>query len=117
MSELRPDQQRAFLCIVCGEVIDGLSAEQTKDAPRPQGWSYDPARSVIDNAVAYATMQNMEANEALILAHVEGQHTIAEVLVCLGTARNALMEIREVAGGWAEWSDLEPTVQRGLGGR
>lgn len=116
MSELRDDQRIGWLCFICGEAIDGLDAEQTKDAPPPKNWAYDKSLSIAENAVAYATVQNIEANEALILAHMEGQHTIREVLLALGQARNALSEIREVAGGWAEWeTELAETVARGLG--
>jgi hypothetical protein len=118
MSEqpLRPDQRIGFVCPVGGCIIDGLDASQTKDAPAPVGWQ-PPGDDIITNAASFAVAQNMQANEALILAHVESQHTVKQLLIALGVARNALQEIRETlaTNGALGAATIYRLIDRGLG--
>lgn len=81
----------ALRCPICGEPIDAL---------RRPGASED---------------EILEATHALVLMHVQSQHTMHAVLTALGTARNALMDLREATKGWAEFNLIEEDIARGLG--
>ena len=97
---------------------------------------HDPAQAALDiqvgpkpgedpmHALIRAQIEKrVAADEAAILAHVELQHTLHEVLVALGTARNALLRIRDQVTSvtlhaqhhnWA--ARLGEIANRGLGG-
>jgi hypothetical protein len=95
-SPLRP---AALACPICGEPIAVFEA--------------------LDRT--YPEEQRVQATEALILHHVQIQHTMHDVLAALGIARNALMDIAPLADDLAAASQtaaakaIDEAVERGLG--
>lgn len=94
------DQPIALLCPICREPIEVL---------RPD--------------VPMTEEQRVEATEAMILMHVQAQHTMHSVLAALGTARNALMDIADACeyqtapDARVLGDALRPMIHRGLGGQ
>ena len=92
------------LCPVCHGEIDLLNPDQV---PVREGES---TQERIDRIV--------EANESLILAHAKATHSLRDAMVALGTARSALIEIRDSIGPPVPGSvgeALVATINRGLG--
>lgn len=107
-----------FICPLCGDQIEALVPEDTRGLPfTPFPSSGDPLRDHVEARVR----QNVEANEAVLEMHLGLNHTMPEALRALGTARNALMDIREAARGDDLKHEigpyLEEIVERGLGGK
>jgi hypothetical protein len=61
----------------------------------------------------------VQATEALILHHVQIQHTMHDVLAALGIARNALMDIANTVSSAPDpdtaYNAIDEAVERGLG--
>ena len=110
-----------FLCPVCGAQVPAFNADEIPTPPAPE------VAQTEEQHIAWAAEAKLkalvEANEAVLLQHVQINHSIAQVLEVLGTARNALMDVREMAerAQSAETlvyaSDLIEAAQRGLGGK
>ena len=108
-----------YVCPICGDLIEALSPEETKNAPTPEDWEPNLSANPVHNALDFAAAQNMAANEALILSHYELSHSMRELAVALGAARSALQDI------WAmvdQRQSLPPSkiakvIERGLGGK
>ena len=109
-----------FLCHICGETIAAFNPDEIPLPEVPVGLGGD-------EYIAWAAQAKLEAltaaNEQVILRHVQIWHKTSEILEALGTARNALMDVREMAerAQSAETlvyaSDLIEATQRGLGGK
>jgi hypothetical protein len=93
------------VCPVCGDFVDVLNPEQVPRAPEASQEEF------IEAVVA--------ANSAIMRAHLEATHTVHEVMVCLGEARNALMAIRDQAatGAWLYPPGVVQICDHGLGGK
>src|SRR5689334_3236762 len=83
-----------FVCPLCGELIEALGPEETRQAPMP---AVDTsADTPLQAHIRQRIEQNVAANEAVLELHMAINHTMKEALLALGEARNALMDIREV---------------------
>jgi hypothetical protein len=118
--------KRAFVCPLCGAIIDSMEPHETKNAPAPEGWDFDwssdDPQERLQRSLEFRLAQNMAANEAIIWAHFEGHHTLREAVLALGQARNALMDIRETLNTMTlaqpNLTDaISEAVERGLGGK
>ena len=119
-----PIQPAAFICPLCGERIEAMTMTDTRNAPAPEDWTPNLSLHPSVNAANFATAQNLEANEALIHAHMLSNHTMHEALLALGVARNALFDIVNMAADWNDpdeslgWADKAIEVaERGLAGK
>jgi len=92
-------------CPIAGCEIDLLNPEQVAGG----NWSGTQEEFI-------ATV--VKANEAIILAHAETAHTVHDIMVALGTARQALFDIREatILAVAVDAPSLRARVERGLGG-
>lgn len=112
-------QKAYFQCPVCGGLIEAF---EPHDLPAPKIEGPPPATPEEGiERLAHAKLEQLTlANEQVILIHVQANHTIEQVLVVAGRARNALQEIADVI---TARGDVPPDVatgvwemcQRGLG--
>lgn len=115
-----------FLCPICGDHVPAFNADEISIPPGTPMPSFASEEEFIAWAAQAKLEALVKANEAVVLHHVQIRHTIADVLQALGTARNALMDIR------AAWDDpstsesdvwdwmsenLDQAIERGLGGK
>lgn len=119
-----PIQPAAFICPLCGERIEAMTMTDTRNAPAPEDWTPNLSLHPSVNAANFATAQNLEANEALIHAHMLSNHTMHEALLALGVARNALFDIHAICHEQASApdaaviaGDILEVVERGLAGK
>lgn len=84
-------------------------------APKP-GETFTDA---INRVVRHRVESHYRANEAVINAHFELEHTVVEFAVAYGQARNALAEIHDLVNRGGEPSLLDTAIDqqchRGLG--
>lgn len=73
----------------------------------------DPLKALVRAQIERA----IASDEALILMHLELQHSVKEIAVALGTARNSLIEIEralDIGGGLAS-AEVYRSIRCGLG--
>lgn len=94
------------VCPVCGIFVDVLNPEQVL---RVEGMTDEEHIE-----------QVVETNSIILRAHVETSHTVHEVMLVLGQARQALIDVKALTTGtilWPNRAALHGVVDRGLGGK
>ena len=92
--------QIEFICPLCREQIQRVDPAET---PGPAG-------------LQERIEQIIRLDEQAILGHFEISHTMQEVVMAMGQARAALVDIRHTTERWSEYeTELKDTIAHGLG--
>lgn len=111
-------QKAYFQCPICGGLIEAFEPHDLP-APKVEGPPPRTPEEGIERLANAKLEQLMLANEQIILNHVQTQHTIEQVLVVAGRARNALQDIGELLAASLSGPDRQAriveAINRGLG--
>lgn len=99
-------------------LIKAIDVEDAVQATLDLEVRVEPGEDPLKALVRAGIEKRAADDEASILMHVELHHSLKETLVALGTARNALLDIRgrTFTPKWGDQYAIEEVISRGLGG-